>query len=248
MSDENSYNSEESIKERALERKREDFVDLQNELAGRETGKTSRFLSKEERDRRSGKTASNQTRMSALDILLMDPEYRAAYNGLMNLLDDAEQDTQRSIDDAEVQLSKAKDDLEDTQNRASTLPDGTRVYQDKDGNVFSEDGTQIHSPETDSIVWKDGSPGYEEYLARRKSITDWQQYLDDLRVYQTDVLGSARDRMSDPDNPPSLDDIKKIENDIVSKKPASIRSEQEVVLEADGARGPETTPVMVPDL
>ncbi len=71
MSGDNDYKPEESIRERALSRKREDFVDLQNELAGRETGKIPRFLSREERDRRSGRKSSTQSQMSALAILFM---------------------------------------------------------------------------------------------------------------------------------------------------------------------------------
>ncbi len=137
MVDDNSYNSEQSIKTRALEKSREDARDFYNEVAGRETGRTSRFLSKEERERRNGQSTDNKARLSALDILMMDQAYAATYNRVMGLLSNAEQETQTAIDEAEEKLAQAQENLEALQGRASTLPDGTRIYQDKDGNIFT---------------------------------------------------------------------------------------------------------------
>jgi len=223
MSDDNSYNSEHSIKARALEKKREDAADFYDEVAGRDNGKTARFLNKEERDRRTGKSTDRKTQLSALDILMMDQTYASTYKRVMDLLAGAEQEAQTAIDEAEEKLSQTRDDLSRLQNRANTLPDGTRVYQDKNGNVFTEDGNQLQEPEAEAIVWKTGSPSYDDYLNHKKAVSDWQVYLDDLRTYQTDVLGSARDRISDPDTPPSQEELEKIENDITSRNPVSAK-------------------------
>lgn len=223
MSDDDNYNSEQSIKARALDKKREDAADFYDEVAGRDNGKTVRFLNKEERDRRTGKSTDRKTQLSALDILMMDQAYAATYNRVMGILADAEQETQTAIDEAEERLSQAQDDLLRLQDRASTLLDGTRVYQDKNGHVITEEGKHLHTPETDTIVWKAGSPSHEEYLSHKKNVSDWQVYLDDLRTYQTGVLGSARDHMTDPDNPPSQEELEQIENDITSRNPVSAK-------------------------
>ncbi len=235
MSDDNSYNSEQAIRERALDRKHEDAADFYSEVAGRDNGKTSRFLSKGQRDRRGGKSTDRTTQLSALDILMMDQAYAASYNRVMDLLSGAEQETQVAIDDAEEKLSQAQDAMQELQARASTLPDGTRVYQDKNGNVFTEDGNPLHAPDTDAIVWKAGSPSHEEYLNHKKVVSDWQVYLDDLRTYQTDVLGAARNWMTDPDNPPSQEELERIEHDILSRKPeaAKAKADLETTVERD---------------
>jgi hypothetical protein len=44
MSNDYSYNSKESIKARALEKKPEDMADFHNEIAGHESGKMARPL------------------------------------------------------------------------------------------------------------------------------------------------------------------------------------------------------------
>jgi hypothetical protein len=121
MSEDTSYNSEQSIRERALAKKREDAADFYDEVAGRDNGKTSRFLSKDERDRRSGKSTDRKNQLSALDVLMLDPVYAATYNRVVNLLTVAEQETEQALEQAEVELTKAKEALADTQGHASTI-------------------------------------------------------------------------------------------------------------------------------
>jgi multidrug resistance efflux pump len=104
MSDDNSYNFEVSIKERAVEKGREDARNFYNEVAGRETGRSSRFLSKEERERRRGKSTNRKAQLSAFDILMMDQAYAATYNRVIGLLTNTEQVTQAAIDEAEEKL------------------------------------------------------------------------------------------------------------------------------------------------
>lgn len=78
------YYSSENIKARATDKQRDDFRDFNDEIAGRDTGKTSRFISDAERERRGGKTASEKVFQSALEQMLANPAYVAAYSATMN--------------------------------------------------------------------------------------------------------------------------------------------------------------------
>lgn len=201
--DRDDYYSQENRNERALEKTRENFRDLQNELAGRETGRAYRFTSDEERERRTGRANARQSERThtQLQLLLSQPDYARDHNRVMKMLIEVEQRTQLAIDTTELGLSQNDQELDDIQSRASALPDGTRVYRDKEGNVFTEDGEQVLPPDRDSIVWRDDNPGYEDYLRNRERDITLRDYLDRLRDYQINVLGHIRGRMTDPDNP-----------------------------------------------
>ena len=76
MSDQ-EYDSPEAINARTAERKQQDFKDLQNELAGRETGRISRFTTEEERAKRNGKSSEAQRQkqheQATLAMMLENP-------------------------------------------------------------------------------------------------------------------------------------------------------------------------------
>jgi len=229
MKHDDHYSSD-NINARAADKQREDNYDFNNEIAGRDTGKISRFIDEKEKMRRAGRSRNDTAErvlQTQLQMLLDDPVYASAYNNVMDMLREAEQRTQAAIDDTERDLAQNDQELEDIQSRASTLPDGTRVYRDANGDVFNEDGEQIHAPETDAIVWREDNPSHEEYLANRERDTTLRDYLDRLRDYQTRVLGTTRDRMMNPDDPPSLDDLDGIEDSILDQEPPSKLHESE---------------------
>ncbi|WP_121940313.1 zinc ribbon domain-containing protein [Eilatimonas milleporae] len=190
--DTNDYYSREYRNERALERTREDFGDLQNELAGRETGRAYRFTSDEERERRTGRANAKQAEQTRLQLLLTQPNYAQDYSRIMEMLIEAEQRTQPAIDKTENDLHQNDQELDDIQSRASTLSDGARVYRDADGNVFKEDGEQVLPPESDSIVWRDDNPSHEDYLRNRERDIVLRDYLDRLRDYQINVYREGK--------------------------------------------------------
>lgn len=188
---------------RVLKEQREDFDDLQNERAGRDNGKAARFTSEEERiDRKGGETKS--TRRSNTDItlhvLLQNDTYRMAHEETMRALQEAERWAQYHVDATQGQLSQNDAVLQDIQNRASTLPNGTRVYRNADGHVFGEDGALIASTEAEAIVWREDNPSYEDYRANREHDAVLQNRITRLYDYQVNTLGYIRGRMTDPDN------------------------------------------------
>ena len=202
-------------------RQRREFDDLQNEIAGRETGRRARFL----KDGPGSETAKRKERdaqhreLTRLAQLLNDPIYRAKYDSVLKLLSDAEQATEAAIDQLNSQIDAAKTELDDMMDNAARLPEGTRVFRDADGVVRREDGSAGENHLADTIIWTGNEPSFEDIQDAKHRLDDLQAALDAANGYQNDVLGPARDRITDPDNPPSLDDLDDIENDIRSKMP-----------------------------
>ncbi|WP_141702046.1 hypothetical protein [Methyloceanibacter stevinii] len=103
--------------------RRQDFDDLQNELAGRETGRLERFLSPDERERiRDGKSKGERhaDAMTRLQWMLSNnAEYAALYNDTFDKLREAEQAAERALEKARRALAKAEHDLQTTLDSAA---------------------------------------------------------------------------------------------------------------------------------
>ncbi|SDG29109.1 hypothetical protein [Thalassobaculum litoreum] len=201
------------------EQRRRIHDDLANETAGRETGRIKRLDHPGEepvgaRDRKEKEERDRTASLTRLQVLLNDPTYRALYNDTFDQLRTAETATEAALEEAHAALSQTETDLQSTLDNAARLPDGTRVFRDADGNIRTEDGELVSGPDAETIVWKGGEPSYEDLLARRKAEGDARQRVEDLLRYQNDVLGPAHDRMEDPDNPPTPDELKQIQDDI----------------------------------
>lgn len=204
---------------------RREFDDLQNEIAGRETGRRARFL----KDGPSSEAAKKKERdaqrraLTRLAQLLNDPVYRAKYDSVLHILSDAEQATEAAIDQLNSQIDAVQSELDDMMNNAARLPDGTRVFRGADGVVRREDGSVVEDHLAETIIWTGNEPSFEEVQDAKARLDDLQAALDAANGYQNDVLGPARDRITDSDNPPSLDDLDDIENEIRSKMPKIVQ-------------------------
>lgn len=213
-------------------KRQRDFDDLQNEQAGRDTGRIERFgvSQAQQADIQRKKDEKFRDQLSALERLLRDdPDYASLYQATMDLLTRAERAADLALQNARDDLNAANDALQDIQDRANQLPDGTRIYKDADGNVWTEGGRLLSPDELDGVVWKDDAPSWEDYLDGRKTVDDAWRRIKDIEDYIYNVLGPSRDKMTDPNNPPSKDDVDGIQDDIISKSPKAVAFEQEVL-------------------
>ncbi|MDX8353980.1 hypothetical protein [Cognatiyoonia sp. IB215182] len=212
-------------RELAAARRRE-FDDLQNEIAGRETGRRARFLKDGAgSDSEKKKKREEQQALTRLAQLLNDPVYRAKYDSVVHLLAEAERATETAIARITDQIRAAEADLNDIMERAARLPDGTRVYRDAEGFVRREDGSVVEDYLVDTIIWTGDEPSFEDLQSAKTQLDGLQAALDDVQGYQYDILGPARDEISDPDDPPSLSDLDDIENAIQSQMPKAVQEQ-----------------------
>ncbi len=226
-----------SVEELAEKRRQEEHDDFHHAFAGRDVGRMTKFLPRGARDPKSKERRERDWAIhTALAILLANAEYAALYNNVSDLVDRAESVTEKALREAEQELADAEQALSDILDNANRLPNGTAVFRDADGRVWTEDGKLIEREALDSIVWRDGAPSYEEHLRRKAAADEARKRLEEIRRYQVDILGHARDRLNDTNEPPSMEELEQIQKDILEKAPPGIRSE----LETEASATPDT--------
>lgn len=228
-------------------KRQRDFDDLQNELAGRETGRQERFFVGDDgspREERK-KQGQEQAVRSMLDALLADPIYRARYGEVMNRLREAEQATEAALDRISRMMAETQDTIRGMEDQAARLPDGTLVFRDANGVVRRADGSVVEAHLVDTILWTGNEPSYEDYRAQRERLADLEEARTEVERYRDDVLGPARDRVTDEDNPPSLDDLDDIMEDIETSMPEIVR---EPAISSSETPDVETSRIAIPTL
>ncbi|MEO1243780.1 MAG: hypothetical protein AAFX54_17870 [Pseudomonadota bacterium] len=135
-------------------------------------------------------------------MMLADPEYTALYNEVFGQLRQAEIATDEA-------LLAAEQELDVLLENAARLPDGRIVFRNQNGDVVTQYGESVDTDLAAEIKWPPEAPTYQEYLEEREQI-------DALRRYQVEVLGDARDRLSDENNPLEKDELEQMQQDIQS--------------------------------
>lgn len=205
--------------------RRQDFDDLQNEIAGRDTGRQSRFLSNEARSGQGRKEQEARAFQTQLDLLLQDPIYRAKYDHVTGALRDAERATEAALARLDKLIEQSQIALTDMEDRAARLPDGTRVFRDTDGAVRRQDGTIVDDDLAATILWNGNEPSYEDWRDHSQSLAALQNQRRETELYQNEALGPARDRMTDADSPPNLNELDRILDNMGTKMPDIVREE-----------------------
>ncbi|MEO1406043.1 MAG: hypothetical protein AAFV54_06085, partial [Pseudomonadota bacterium] len=169
-------------------RRQRDHDDLQNEMAGRETGRARRFLPE---DARSGEGArKRRERLAAetqLVLMLQDPVYRERYEATAAALSSVMQTTATVLARLEEQRVLAAAAVDDIRDKAARLPDGTRVYRDANGVIRREDGTAVDETLAATIIWMGHEPSFETFRSARDRLDEIQADLDAVTDYQNDV-------------------------------------------------------------
>ncbi|MEO1472704.1 MAG: hypothetical protein AAFS03_02010 [Pseudomonadota bacterium] len=154
--------------------------------------------------------------------LLSDPAYNAKYQVVADAVADAMTATERTLAQLDGLIAAAEDEIDQIQDKAARLPDGTRVYRDANGVLRREDGSVVEDHLADTIIWRGDQPSYEHYVAARRQHETLVAARREVTDYQNDVLGPARDRLSDEEDPPSLDELEEILDRIETEMPAAV--------------------------
>lgn len=219
---------------------RRDFDDLQNEIAGRDVGRISRFLPQDDERSAEGKRRkrAEEALRRTLDVLLQDPVYRARYDAAQDALGQAERATETALANFDVLITEAESDLADMQQRAARLPDGTRVYRDQSGFVRRENGSIVDDTLVATILWRGDEPSFEDYIGQRDRLQGLVNDRSEIERYQADILGDARNRLSDEDNPPSIEELDAIIGEIEQHMPRFVHETQREMSETAPATAP----------
>ena len=165
-------------------------------------------------DAREQRSRRADAQLTALQSLMSDPEYAALYTETVDAVTQAQIAAEAAMTSALEALQQSEDDLTDLQGNAAQLaPSGERAYRDQDGNVYTEDGRKLGEQEAESVVFPEDAPSYEDYLAQKKAAQDARERVEAIRLYQ-DRLGGYQNRLNDPDNPLTPDELRGIQEDI----------------------------------
>lgn len=221
------------------DKRQRDFDDLQNEMAGREVGRIRRFLSEDAWDQiRESRTGEKKGNLSKLQLLLLhNPAYQELYQKVEATLERVQNATDKALEDIQNEIQKLENKLEFMEECASRLPNGTRVFKSKDSNkAFTKTGREISATELSMVIWNQGSHTWEEYQETKTRLEQARKEKSDVEHYQKEVLQPANNRIHDPDNPSSEDDLENILSDIQGKMPEAVRKR------LDQAENPKDTP------
>lgn len=206
-------------------RKRQDVEDLDNEIAGRDVGRRARFLGGKTRsDEIEQKRREERAFQNRLLELLNDPIYRAKYLQVMHTLTDAERATEAALANIDKNIARLLGEISAMEDRAARLPDGSLVFRDANGIVRRANGIVVEDDLAATILWRGNEPSYEGYRKRQNDLAAYLEQRSEVEDYLNNVLGPARDHLTDPDDPPSLRDLDDIEDSILQTMPSAVSS------------------------
>lgn len=139
--------------------------------------------------------------LTALQSLMQDPAYRAAYERVTTRLNN----TQSDLDTAIIENAAEYERLLDN---AAKSKDGQAIFRREDGSYVYTDGTE---------VTKDQLPPRKDMSDQR---TSWQEYqknrmrANELARIQSDILDPIHRRLSDQDTPPKKEELDEFEKDL----------------------------------
>lgn len=205
----------------ALPKALRDSIDLNNEYAGRETGRIKRFLTAQDESGPGSEKEKEKRHISRLMQLLQDPIYSKAYFEVEAILERAESATAIALARNADQLHEASEYRETLRDAAADAPDGRKIFASNDGNVYYEDGTKVEDPAVRSLAH--GSPSWEEYQRAQRMIERLERERHEIEEYQRSVVGPSRTRLEDQDNPPSRDELEEIRKRLETRMPQPVR-------------------------
>lgn len=202
-----------------------DRIDLNHEITGEPVGRIPRFLTENHHVMYGGeneKQKSERRFRTMLQMLLEeDAQYARLYYEVQDTLNKARRAADRALDDINRQLEEAEITLQFMRDNAAQLEDGTLVFRSTvDGHIYTEDGRQLSDDEAQDIEFSDNAPSREDFNTQREKVQTLKEQQAEIETYKRDVIERAQDQMDDKDDPPSVEELEKIEQDIQTKKPA----------------------------
>ena len=222
---------EDTTKEKKLET---NFRDLQHELAGLDVGRLQRFLPETTNTVRISQ--EKKGKLSAWDIyLLTQLRYTALFQEVEDTLQQEETSVRKALTIIDQRLEQARERLDHLLAKAHTLPDGTKVFRSENTNMaFTIDGRQLSEEEKNSIEWDGTRPSLEDYREAKEAVEKSEQDKEQIVAYEKHILNPARERIRDPENKPSEEELKEILESLKKNRPAIVEElNRQTSIEAD---------------
>ena len=176
--------------------------DYNHEISGQDVGRIKRFLSEEAREYvESQKSVKSRDKLSYLDIMLLtDPAFLELYTDVTEQIEKIDDAITKSLSSLEQRRIALEERMNDIQNNAYRLEDGTRVYRDKNGDVYTEDDEVLSNNEVSDIIWTSSHSTREELHQTRSAQEQVNSSAATIETYRDDKFQNIKDRMNDHKN------------------------------------------------
>lgn len=210
------------------QRRTQNLDDFNNEMAGRDTGRIKRFGFDQARQ---NATQDKKRKQSAFEQLMMNPAYREAWTSAMNAVNQAEEAVYHALIKAGDTLHHAQRQYQELLDKAASTDDGQRVFKDKHGDVYTEDGEKLSADEAAQIDWRGDDPSREDQVHMQDALTTAQEEFDRINGHSNRLVEIREEMTPSKSNPLSLDEIQVMEqeaNDIRNAVDQSVRHDVEI--------------------
>lgn len=202
-----------------------DLIEYNDELAGRDNGRMQRFLLSEDRESRKTGEKKQQRRFDELLRLLQNPLYAKLYYQAVETIERVDVAANRVRRKLERESEAAADQLSRLRASAAELPDGRKVFRAKDGRLVAEDGTDVTGRKEHITGLSPDTASWEEFEDTQKRLDETRRQLGEVDTYMREVIEPARERLRDPENPMTPDELREFQTKAMDAAPSFLRSE-----------------------
>ncbi|MFT6660697.1 MAG: hypothetical protein ACJA0K_000674 [Maricaulis maris] len=193
------------------QKRRQDLDDLNNESAGRDVGRISRFHHDRDPQTIEQKKREREARESALMRMMRDPAYVAAYQEAWDAIDRAQAALDAALLENAEEAERLAENIREMESRAARLPDGSLIFRAADGSIRGADGHRLRSDAVPaSLIFPLEAPSYEDYAASRDALNSARAHGHDLSRIQTEVIDRAAARAGSETDPPTPEELRGI--------------------------------------
>ena len=166
-------------------------------------GADAQFASRSKSERARISEQRQRENMTALQILMLNAEYRERYEATAERLNTIQED----LDEA---LTANADTLERLRENAARSASGDLVFRTGTGDMVYADGSEADASDIDvSRSEVESISSWEEYQSARNRAAA-------LSNLQSDILDPMHSQMNDQDAPPSMEDLERFDELLAS--------------------------------
>lgn len=205
-----------------------DLIDINNESAGRDTGRLQRFSASSRYEGSESQKREKERRLSNLMYLLQNPHYARLYRQAVDAVDEADRAAARALLKLEREGELAAQHLRELKEAAAQLPDGRKVFQSKNGRIYTEDSEDVTHLRDAMTGLTDASPSWEEFQKARDHAQDIERRKQEVETYQREIIDPAKERLADTENPLSIEELEHL-GTLKDRAPSDVRAQYDTL-------------------
>jgi hypothetical protein len=155
------------------------------------------------------------------------------------------------LERVQMQITQTEDALESKLDHAANLPDGTKIFKDKSGDVRSQDGALVAAELAATVLWRGDEPSYEDMQADTERLARLNDLAGDIRSGQAEI-GDMQAAMADESEVESSDELEGFKDradEIVEEAEERFEAEITSTVEEDRAfKSQPVSEIVVPRL